>query len=396
MYPQTQDHAATSRIDSLDGLRGLASLWVLLGHAALLTGWAVPILREPNFGVDLFMMLSGFLMTFHFQLRAKKVSPDAPGEWRAFWIRRFFRIAPLYYVCLAAVLLLGPMLFDARMVIDSYNGVTPQLASRYLDSSPANVVLHGSFLFGLLPDYAFRTPLPDWSLSLEMQFYAAFPLLMLLLRRTSWLWGIAFVLGLSGAVVAGLHVAGIAFPMPAFLPLKLNMFICGMLIAAALADRPRSLLYAALALAIVLLPLDGVYARRDIFIREVLAVGFVILLLYSRLPLFLQALPRRIATLLGNRFFHWLGELSFGAYLIHLIVMQPIVALVVEQLGDAPAAVRFAVATALVVPPTYAIAYLTYRLVELPGQRLGAGFVRRLLGSKEKARSDAAESIAAP
>ena len=47
----------------LDGLRGFASLWVLVGHAMFLTGYKVMILAEPDLAVELFIIISGFLMT---------------------------------------------------------------------------------------------------------------------------------------------------------------------------------------------------------------------------------------------------------------------------------------------------------------------------------------------
>jgi peptidoglycan/LPS O-acetylase OafA/YrhL len=85
-----------SRIACLDGLRGIAALWVLIGHCAILTGLSLPVLDKPDLGVDLFMMLSGFLMVFHYQLRAKEEPWSEPGTWIKFWARRYFRIAPLF------------------------------------------------------------------------------------------------------------------------------------------------------------------------------------------------------------------------------------------------------------------------------------------------------------
>lgn len=46
----------------LEGLRGLASLWVVLGHICILTRFQIPILSDPAIGVDLFILLSGYLM----------------------------------------------------------------------------------------------------------------------------------------------------------------------------------------------------------------------------------------------------------------------------------------------------------------------------------------------
>lgn len=75
------------RIACLDGLRGLAALWVLIGHAHILTGFRVPIIGDPDLGVDLFVMLSGFLMVFHYQLRRKKEPWEAPSTWSASTLR---------------------------------------------------------------------------------------------------------------------------------------------------------------------------------------------------------------------------------------------------------------------------------------------------------------------
>ena len=45
------------RVDCLDGLRGLAALWVLVGHAHILTGFSLPVIGDPDLGVDLFIMI---------------------------------------------------------------------------------------------------------------------------------------------------------------------------------------------------------------------------------------------------------------------------------------------------------------------------------------------------
>jgi len=84
---------SSGRIGSLDGLRGIAALWVLIGHAMLLTGWHLPLIGDPDLGVDLFIMLSGFLMVFHYQLRQEKEPWSEISTWSNFWTRRFFRIS---------------------------------------------------------------------------------------------------------------------------------------------------------------------------------------------------------------------------------------------------------------------------------------------------------------
>ncbi|AWI60023.1 acyltransferase family protein [Sinorhizobium fredii] len=367
-----------TRIDCLDGLRGLASLWVMIGHALLLTGWRVPVLSEPDLGVDLFIMLSGFLMVFHYQLRAGKEPWDLTSTWVSFWIRRFLRIAPLYYLLLAIAFMLGAWLFESRMVIDAFLGRTPQAPQRYLDNGLTNGLMHVSFLFGLSPDYAYRTPLPDWSIGLEMQFYAAFPFIMLLLRKAGWLKGALFTAVIAAGIVSAASLLGIHFPMPAFLPLKMHIFLCGMLLALGLhADGPKAVLHGGAAMALALLPIGGDMTATKMLMRVVLVGVFFALLYHRLLGAALGGGLRALSSSLGNRFFHWLGELSFGAYLWHLIFLQPIAAYFIGAFGDtiSPAA-RFAAVTALLVPMVYVAAWATFLAVERPGQRLA----KRLIG----------------
>src|SRR5687768_12405012 len=98
------------RLGCLDGMRGLAALWVVIGHVLILCQWGVPIVATPEYAVDLFMMISGFLMFYQMSLRAEREPLNKSSSWFRFWIRRFFRIAPVYYVVLAIAFLCGPAL----------------------------------------------------------------------------------------------------------------------------------------------------------------------------------------------------------------------------------------------------------------------------------------------
>src|SRR3546814_20344592 len=75
-------------------------------------------------GADLFILLSGFLMMFQYRLRAGREDWNAPGTWTAFWTRRFFRLAPLFYVTLAAALLAGPSSYADRTSVVSGKSVS--------------------------------------------------------------------------------------------------------------------------------------------------------------------------------------------------------------------------------------------------------------------------------
>src|SRR3546814_12877049 len=76
------------RVECLDGLRGLAALWVLVGHMMILTGFRLPLMSKPDLGVDLFIMLSGFLMMFQYRLRRseeRRVGKECVHTCRSRW-----------------------------------------------------------------------------------------------------------------------------------------------------------------------------------------------------------------------------------------------------------------------------------------------------------------------
>jgi peptidoglycan/LPS O-acetylase OafA/YrhL len=153
---------STAHFPSLDGLRGMAILFVMLYHFHFVfrddSGFGYWIFRVFNFGwcgVDLFFVLSGFLIT-GILLDAK----GRTGYFRNFYIRRALRIFPLYYLFLLAVIgLLYP--FSSRSL---HFGPWTFWYLTYLSNWKEN---HG---FGDL----FLSHL--WSLAVEEQFYLVWPL----------------------------------------------------------------------------------------------------------------------------------------------------------------------------------------------------------------------------
>jgi len=148
---------------ALDGLRGIAILLVVFYHNFgfinyFFFGWL---------GVDLFFVLSGFLIT---DILLNTVGQ--PGFLRNFYVRRVLRIFPLYYLSLILFLLLLPLL-------------TPSLNLDYY-------IKHQAWLWTYLQNwlYIFKPPPENtealnhlWSLAVEEQFYLLWPLVILLLRN---------------------------------------------------------------------------------------------------------------------------------------------------------------------------------------------------------------------
>lgn len=371
----------------LDGLRGFAALWVLVGHMMILTGFNIPIVVLPDLAVDLFILISGFLMTFKYQERRDVEPWNEPDTWLRFWTRRFFRIAPLYYVALAVAIAIGPWLGDARHAIAEIVPASATEDLRYFDQSLTNVLMHVSFLFGLSPAYHFRSALPDWSIGLEMQYYALFPFLMLAIAAIGW-WRAGLGIAAAGIVAALiLRHFGIVFDEPAFLGLKLQIFLAGMLMAASLGTPTRQLpIYAGAVAVLMILPFGGSHDRLHLVVRLVLAMLFFVLLHRHRLPAGIRRPFLALADGLAGRLGHGLGELSYGAYLVHLLVMLPVLGWLASNEPDMRHSGQFLIGLVVVVPVTYAIAALAHVAVEKPGIELGRRLLRRKSQPKLAAR----------
>lgn len=170
--PARAAETESAHLPALDGLRGVAILLVLghhlfqgqSGRSGLLDP-VVTLLGYGWCGVDLFFALSGFLIT-GILLRAR----GRPHYFRNFYARRTLRIFPLYFGCLATVLLVLPALGFA---LEKTPGA-PADAWHWLYGTNLLIALRGSWDTGLVlfPFTHF------WSLAVEEHFYLAWPILV--------------------------------------------------------------------------------------------------------------------------------------------------------------------------------------------------------------------------
>lgn len=155
------------RIPALDGLRGVAVLFVLVFHTTYLhrisdldeVTWRMT--RGLNVGVDIFFVLSGFLIT-GILIRTR----HQPRYFRNFYIKRLLRIFPLYYLVIA-VSVFAPILFPFLQANDV--PILPYWG--------ANFWLFLSNIWGAVPHPILGV---SWSLSYEEQFYMFWPLVVLM------------------------------------------------------------------------------------------------------------------------------------------------------------------------------------------------------------------------
>jgi peptidoglycan/LPS O-acetylase OafA/YrhL len=376
----------------LDGVRGYAALYVLILHCMIWGGWWPRRLPDPKIAVDVFMVMSGYLMVYHW--RSKEYGRNFDLRTACiFWIKRFFRIAPLYYLLLSLIFLLGPIYTEGFRVLESLNPF--HRLARLFDPSaiaagltPGNFLLHLSFLFGLFPQYATSTLTPDWSISLEMQFYAVFPALLILFRRFGY--SAVAVLAVVFCVVAR-HVWPVSVD-PSFLLLKLPIFLIGMVVAEAnrVFKENKSSGTSLLILALVL-------AATAVSIGPVLVVlaSLLFLLVSATGPQPLRPFTTAAEWLLGNRLARALADLSYCVYLLHPFFLSFAGGRILYRTPAflaLPPALRMGIFVPVVMVCSYATAYVLHKIVEKPGIRLGS----RLAFSLRTQEPNTASSNAAP
>jgi len=239
------------RRPELDSLRGIAILLVLLHHFTLGSGGARTAMHLGWIGVDLFFVLSGFLIT-SILLEAK----GGRGYFRRFYARRTLRIFPLYYAFLAAVFLLVPHL--------PLNAAHAAKAASVEGREWTYWLYLGNFEIAGADRFPHAVLGVTWTLAVEEQFYVVWPLVVALLSRRA-LAGFCAVLFLA-APLCRLAVADGSY-LPAYvLPFcRMDALAAGAWLAATRGRVARPLLRAApFAAGIAVLSLcllEGVSAR---------------------------------------------------------------------------------------------------------------------------------------
>ena len=153
--------ADPKKLQFLDALRGLAILLVLMVHSGGLIELFGMKLSLTNFGqrgVQLFYEVSAFSLLYSYFSRGE-------ASWRAFFIRRFFRIAPLFYLSIAA------------------NLIYTVFIQRQPALPPLSYVAGILFLFGFHPSTINAIAPAGWSIAVEATFYALFPIMALTIRN---------------------------------------------------------------------------------------------------------------------------------------------------------------------------------------------------------------------
>lgn len=324
---------------TLNAVRAIGAIMVVLTHAAFNTGqinhgWIGAALARLDFGVTLFFVLSGFLLSRPWFLTAA-LGRRAPSTRHYLW-KRALRILPLYWAVVVAALALDP----------ANDGSSWEVWLR-------NLTLTQLYWPELLPSSLTQM----WSLCTEVAFYVVLPFLCWwltwrprrgghrlevrsVLRRA----GVLFVAGVAWqAVVAQVpgHEGHYAQWLPGYLP----WFLVGVWFAAVSAklavepgdhvlerlarDLPGCWILATAVFAIACSPLAG---PRQLLVPGGWEAGSKVVLYAVAGALYVLPLvfgPERegwVRTQLSGPVLFWLGEISYGIFAIHMLVLNAVFA----------------------------------------------------------------------
>jgi peptidoglycan/LPS O-acetylase OafA/YrhL len=333
-----EDYLATSHRPAFDGLRGLGFLLVITAHIpsvplfGFLQGWTA---------VWIFLTMSGYLVTMLMMREEKRIGRIAFGP---FLVRRFFRIVPSYWV---AILIYWLACYALPPLQDDYAGFMTRLPS-YLAFVPEYADTDGFSIFT-----------HSWTVGVELKFYLLFPPVVFLMTKN------------TNLRIAAIAIAAALFTVQgSFLAEAYCAVLFGAMLALAL-ERPRGYAFVAK------------LTRVPAVVPVALIVGLFALLRYSEQFTALAAVATyllaytivqeaAVSRVLTWRPLAYLGQRSYGAYLLHFLALR-IGYLVFGNDSTTAGLLAACVCVVLTVPA----AELLYRTIERPGTNYGRQLLSR-------------------
>jgi peptidoglycan/LPS O-acetylase OafA/YrhL len=313
----TNSNSLPRHIPALDGVRGLAIGLVLLAHCLHLPlygavkpgNWQQYAYQWTNLawsGVELFFVLSGFLIT-----KVLLENQDSPGFFRTFYARRACRILPLYFavvvVAFAGMHYLPHNAFWAQM----FGGQFPW---------QSYATLTQNYAMGVSNKYGGDALAVTWSLAVEEQFYLVLPLVIRFFPRKYLPWLLAG--GIPWAYLARMHFYLRGMSSYVYAPCQADALLLGCLLAWA-CHQPAAYAWlqkqgGGLNLLLLLLTAGLLFINRMPEFFGVPVIETWLAFFYGALVLLVVTQsPHPITRLLSGHWIGYLGTISYGVYLLH-------------------------------------------------------------------------------
>ena len=342
----------------IDALRGYAILMVIAIHSSQYFDALASnhLIAAGARGVQLFFVASGLTLCLSWQARNDGAV--------SFYVRRFFRIAPMFY--LAIVFFIFARGFGPSIYAPDGIGLR-------------HILMTATFTHGLMPDTITSLVPGSWSVADEMMFYGAFPLIMAV--RVRWFTAAALVAAITIActmIESRLNPTVWAMPDTPWkgawgtfyylwIVNQLPCFLFGILVARWISDGvpvPFPAAIVILSVGLAVWNAWGLPIKYWPLLSTPVQFGAIF-------ALFALGLSKWQPVALVNPVICWIGKISFSGYLIHLAL--------ISRLPIHPT--NFGQSFTIIATATIALSSITYLGIEQPFNRLGRRIAQRLSGA---------------
>jgi peptidoglycan/LPS O-acetylase OafA/YrhL len=321
--------------------------------------WFNQAMDTGAFGVDLFFVLSGFLIT-----GVLLDSKGAPGYFRNFYARRFLRLFPVYYLYLILIALFVPAIHHAiHTHMQDYNG---------------NWLWYLLYACNLKPDHGLRDPYLGhfWSLAVEEQFYLVWPAFVLILSRRRLVYGCFSAIALAVALRLFFSWYGADWnTIYRVTPMRLDALALGGLGAIALRSerwdgRGPVLAWTALLAGSALFLSCVLWGQSTDWTAAPIRTwgAFFLAAAFAGLVYLAARSDSRLSRVFSTRWLRMFGKYSYTIYVIHVLIANHVswgAATLAKRTGPWPYWAEL-ICSGVVVALSYGIAALSWKYYENP------------------------------
>lgn len=355
------------KYDYIDALRGIAVLGTLMVHCSIYDkgsnnygDFFKAFTFTGAMGVQLFFIMSAFTLFLSYDLKSGKEKRPILN----YFLRRIFRIAPLFYV--AAIFYLIVIGTGPRYWLGDQPSITW-----------ANILATFTFTNSVNPYWINSIVEGGWSIAIEMVFYITIPFLFAIIKklRTA-LWALGFSI-IASSLFYMVMVSHPQIPEKAIwnsfiyfsFPSQLPVFLLGISLYYLIKENDQvNILSKEITYPLILLIAIFFIHILNHHIQEHILFGFLFFFIA-------WAVSKNEIWIIVNPLTRFLGKISYSMYLTHFGVLFLMWKLNILDLLKGQM-VNYALRYTLLIIITAAISYITYKTIEVPGQNLGRKIIK--------------------